>query len=422
MSIYGNQIKESVFFESVLLEAYFGKSENLAQIEQLIGEFRSKYSYFQDYKQTNEIYQINRLFEKQFGMDIFSLHVVPSKIKNAFTTPVATRYDIALKPDTLKKMVKVDKKNGYRFESGNGLAIICTVYSGLLLDQSITNAEIVAVILHQIGHNFADAIDSNIAVSNKNMIMYKIYLKIFNAIASYGATIPVDIADIYLNLNSTISSRETDNVPHPIISWFNGISGIINDRAYYLNEFLERITFASGTKLLKFLNFPTKLFNLHRYSVNRRNEVLADKFAGIYGYGPEQASVLSKMTFNQTNVEMLIQHIPIFGPLMNASFANTNKNMHEYDCHPHVMQRLNSELDTLRYELNKNNVDPKLEKEIKRQINELESLKNKITEITSDQSKAQKIYATYAAYVDKKLPNGMSKVIEEEIDKAIDGI
>ena len=81
MSIYGNQIKESVFFESVLLEAYFGKSENLAQIEQLIGEFRSKYSYFQDYKQTNEIYQINRLFEKQFGMDIFSLHVVPSKIK-----------------------------------------------------------------------------------------------------------------------------------------------------------------------------------------------------------------------------------------------------------------------------------------------------------------------------------------------------
>lgn len=128
------------------------------------------------------------------------------------------------------------------------------------------------------------------------------------------------------------------------------------------------------------------------------------------------------MSFNQTNVEMLIQHIPIFGPLMNASFANTNKNMHEYDCHPHVMQRLNSELDTLRYELNKNNVDPKLEKEIKRQINELESLKNKITEITSDQSKAQKIYATYAAYVDKKLPNGMSKVIEEEIDKAIDGI
>lgn len=423
MGIYGNFIKEhNMHSGSLLLEAYFGKSQTLLELEDKIGELRDNYNYFQDYKQTDEIFQINRLFEKQFGMDIFSLHVVPSKIKNAYTTPVATRFDIALDKNTLKKRVHFDKKNGYTFEKGNGLAIICTVYAGLLQDRSITNAEIVAVLLHELGHNFADAIDANIAVANKNLVMYRIYFMIINALSSCGATLPADIALIYYNLNSAVASSETDPTPHPIITWFNGIGGIIDDKRYTLSEFIERITFASGTKISKFLSLPVKIFKTNRYSVNRRNETLADKFCGIYGYGPEQASVLAKMTFEQSDVERFVENIPLFGPLMNASYAKATKNLDEYDCHPHVIQRLNSELDTLNYELSKKNVDPKLEKVIRQQVKELEELKDKITAITTDQTKAQRIYATYAAYVDRTLPRGMDKKIEMEIDKALDNI
>lgn len=423
MGIYGNFIKDQgSLSNSLLLEAYFGKSDTLLEIEDKIGQLRNNYNYYKDYKQMEEVIQINRLFEKQFGMDIFSLHIVPSKIKNAFTCPVATRFDIAFDKNSLKKKVNFDKRNGYTFKKGNGLAIVCTVYAGLLQDESITNGEIVAVLLHEIGHNFADAIDANISVANKNLIIYKLYFLILNIIATFGLTLPLGLLTVYNNLNSTVASSEADRTPHPVAAWFSGVQGKIDDKMYTLNEFIRRITFGSSIKVNKLLNIQAKTSKSNRYSINRRNETLADKFCGIYGYGPEQASVLSKMMFNQSDVEKFVEDIPIFGPLMNESYAKAVKNLDEYDCHPHVIQRLNSEIDTLNYELSKHDVDPKLEKVIRQQIKELNELKYKIVEITSDQTKAQQIYATYAAYVDRTLPRGMDKKIEMEIDKALDNI
>lgn len=418
MGVYGNNCRNYKF--SIVNEAYFGKSETLLEIEREISKLRQSFSYYVNAKSTDEVFNINRLFEKQFGMDIFSLSVIPSKIKNAYTYPVATRYDIAF-GENLARKVEVDK-NGYRFKKGNGLCIVCTLYSGLLTDPNITDAEIVAVILHEIGHNFADAISTEIQAYNKNMAMYRVYLMILEVISSSGILLPDAILNVYMNLNSTVANKEMDYTKHPILDWFTGIGAHISDTGYTINDFFRRLSGGIGIKLQKLLSWPYKVFKLGQDTIPKKNEVLADKFAGIHGYGPEQASVLIKMTFEPSEAQRALEKVPLLGSLCNASFENATKNLHEYDCHPHVMQRINSEITTLERELDKSDVDPKLKKVIKNQIDDLNKLKKEITTITSDKTRAERIAITYAAYIDNKMPAPLSKKFEKQLDSEIDKI
>ena len=54
---------------------------------------------------------------------------------------------------------------GYRFKPNNGFCIICVVFAGILTDNNITNEEVVAVMLHELFHNFADIIQNKIECS-----------------------------------------------------------------------------------------------------------------------------------------------------------------------------------------------------------------------------------------------------------------
>ena len=130
MSIYAQNIIDYKY--QLVNEAYFGKNETFLEMEKQIGIIREKaLSKFTDINRSPEVLKLNRLFEKQFGMDVFALHVEKSEIINAYTIPVALNFDIALNTN-LSKMVVADKQNGYRFKEGNDLCIICNVYLGLL--------------------------------------------------------------------------------------------------------------------------------------------------------------------------------------------------------------------------------------------------------------------------------------------------
>ena len=77
MSVFFNEAAQYRAL-TVVNEAYIEKTPILLEIEKQIGKIRAIYdSRYKDINNSPEVVELNRLFEKQFGMDIFALHLIP---------------------------------------------------------------------------------------------------------------------------------------------------------------------------------------------------------------------------------------------------------------------------------------------------------------------------------------------------------
>ena len=418
MSIYFND--ELKYKSSILNEAYFGKNDNFIEMEKQIGIIREKCKKFTDINKSEEVQTLNRLFEKQFGMDVFALHVIQEDIINAYTIPVARNFDMIGK--NMSKMVIATKKDGYKFKKDNGLCIMCCVYLGVLKNETFTNGEILAIMLHELGHNFADCIHNKIRLDNQQFM--KDYLSIFlfdaiiSSIISFGALIPVYIQMYKNNTNDYKLKQEKNKKSSKISGILSGISGSINDFYNVVNGVLNRLT---GSSLM--IRLSVKLGAQEKNdSLDRQNEVIGDKFAGIYGYGPEQSSALLKMENIRTKTDKIVEKIPVIGRMINNDFHDSIKDLHLIDCHPQVIQRINSEISLLKDELKRGNLDPKLEKVIKDQIKDMEDIIKKATKSSEDLQGNEVAQAAYNAYIKNECPDAVSKKIDKSINDMMDKI
>ena len=424
MSIYGNNADYRI---KLLNEAYFGKSDILLEMEKQIGIIRENAARkYTDINRSKEVQELNRLFEKQFGMEIFSLHVEQNNTINAYTIPVATRFDIA-KYEVLSRRVIATKEGGFRFDKDNNLCIICNVYLGLLNHPELTNGEILAIILHELGHNFADAISQTIDVANKeftkgylNFLIYSILIDILMSIPSIGASliyIPFILKKYYDNLNSTNRKKEKKTKNRKIHGLLKGIAASCNDCLDYANSVIN-LLLINPKSYKKYVDSISKNdIKKNKESANRQNEVIADKFAVVYGYGPELSSALLKMDLHITKSEEYVSKK--FKDKMNE-INEVTAEFYKFDCHPHTIQRLNECIKTLESELEKSDLDPKLIKAMKQQINELKKLRDKATTITNNMTDKQRITAKTNAKVLLEDPDALDKILEDQITKAFD--
>lgn len=418
MGIYGIKAINEKYI--LLSEAYIGKTETLLEIEKQIGIIRSNIKRFTDINRSKEVQQLNRLFEKQFGMEIFSLHVEQNNMINAYTIPVATNFDIAFR-DNIAKKVAGDKVNGYYFKEKNGLCIICNIYWGLLMCEEITDGEILAVILHELGHNFADAISKTIRVANEEMTRFRLQYLIYTAILTLGLdAIPNYIA--YRNsTNKVKKKRESKTRNRRIKGLMDGIGAKITDLSMYANEIINRLAGPGPIAFYKNTTTEEELKQVKK-SVGRQNEVIADRFAGIYGYGPEQASVLIKMHKQVSKAEQFVDKLGGLGKIMNQKYNDAFKDIYKYDCHPHVIQRLNEELRLLNEELAKSDLDPRLIKVMKQQVKELEKLRDEVTTVDAKLPKNEQERALFYQQVAELDPDAVDDEIAEKIAKDFDKI
>ena len=425
MAIYNYVTKDAKL--CALSEAYFGKTPTLLEIEKQIGIIRQNaLKRFSDINRSEEVLKLNRLFEKQFGMDCFSLHIDKNDVINAYTVPIGMRFDIALN-DNIAKKVEATKEGGYRFKPNNGLCIICNVYYGLIKQESITDAEILAIILHELGHNFADAFNKQIEVMNRNTASLIYYSIIYNAVIGTLLSfviggiiiIPTAISRIRDNSNSVIIEKEKKTRKRYIVSFFDGVQSHFQDMGDFVSEVTNRLFGKWKLKLYKRVYELTKQDKYVKKDPNRFNEVIADKFAGVYGYGPEQASALMKMEKIPTKAEKFVEWLP-GGDLTNQKFNEIVKDFYRFDCHPHIIQRINEEIKLLNYELDKSDLDPKLVRAMREQVKELERLKNESMKVCKEAEHNEKVRAEFYRFVNTKDPDAVSKKIEDEINKAFD--
>lgn len=409
---------------SYVNEAYFGRTENLIKLEKAIGELRATYSFKRDYTATPEIKKIEKIVKDQFGMDYFSLNIIPQNIPNAFTYTIGSRFDI-IKDDKLTKMVVADQKTGYHFRAGNGFVIVVAIYGGVLADPKFTDAEIVAVLLHEIGHNFADVISKDIKVANYEF--YETYWAVvaLRAIMSLGSTLIADIAGWFDNQNKhQVKVKEKEKEKGKLAGFFAFVNGKITDFAFNWEVFKASlfgglIGSVIGQKQLDKAGKEGQ--DYMKKEASRQNEVIADKFAAIYGYGAEQVTALSKLTLTMLPGQEVLSKLPYGNVLLHYS-AELGKDNFKYDCHPNLIQRANTMIESLKFELTKKNLDPEMRKIIEKQIKEMEFCKKEFMRIRDDDNEIAKVERVYAAVVAKKFPEATTEKLEKAINKQIDDL
>ena len=412
-------------------EAYIGKTDTLQQIEEQIGVIRGNLNRFQEFDRLPEVQKLNRLFEKQFGMGIFALHMIPENTINAFTQVIACNFDVYRRKDFNSYLI-ADRKDGYRFKSDNDFCVVAYVYYGLLNNPDVTDGEIVAIILHEIGHNFADFVDNHIKLANQYWMDTYIANKIMNIIIHvctlHVFSAAMDVVDLatsgyYLN-NKRKSRTEKRNQKERKRYVYSAIKGTTSAvKGFFsvcMNVLIKsNILFMGYVGLIMLFRkpFEDSLKDMTKRSDDRRNEIIADKFAAIYGYGPELGSALTKMTNYKMKDEEVIGKIPIFGKKINDYWEKLFVNINEFDCHPHEIQRINECIKTLEDELNRKDLDPKLKAVMLKQIREMkadiEATKQNINK------NPDSVKAIYDAYVANELPDATVKSIEDEINQEL---
>lgn len=150
----------------VLNEFYFGKHPNLISIESLLTDLRKKYiklnpvsdrKVFKDLIHDSILRDIEGKINQTFGFSETKITVARVEYLNAYTLPappIDNKGNINTKALS-EPLIKIDK-TGMKFDKTKyPMNLITIVTAGLLIDKRVSEGEVIAILLHEIGHNFA---------------------------------------------------------------------------------------------------------------------------------------------------------------------------------------------------------------------------------------------------------------------------
>lgn len=399
----------------VIQEVYFGKTKELLQIESLIGEVREKYGinsidkkdgllknyvYKGKRKFSNsspEMLKINRLFEKAFGFESFFLMIIHMGIANAFTAPVSACLDSPEDTHKIEASIKGFKK------TGKDKTFVC-IFDGLFFNPELTNAEILGVILHEIGHNFQTAISPvcrGFSYIDRLMRIICIPIEIGNILTSDDSTgrkvgnmvsIGMMIPMIFNNIREKLVDKYKDtlknnnelivaiNDTNLVVSSITGPMGVIKD----IKRIVEILARGIISPLIFFKILAKKIGDIAISGLDERGEIVADRFATAYGYGAECQSALYKARKQGYGMpsQKIIRDIPILNAYYDLVMLPYQILGNIIDCHPADIYRSKDSLDYIEKEIQNEDLDPKLKAEMQQQTNKLKKNIKDLTDVT----------------------------------------
>ena len=121
--------------------------------------------------------------------------------------------------------------------------------------------------------------------------------------------------------------------------------------------------------------------------IDKTNEIMADKFAAMWGYSTAVASGLAKMDQSGTPLDAFMNNIPYIGAVANETQIPGNMISDFVDCHPNLIKRIDIQIQTLERELQTKAMDPKMEKMVRDDIADLKAQRD---ELVSSEEKIMK--------------------------------
>ena len=397
-------INEVYFGDKCLEEALYHLSELRKDVVDPRGKFRPG----------NELKIIDNPHLQDFCRsmeDVFNIYhygIMISGDPNQFNA--CTLLDMS--PKALKRNSKrvIIKDGHYAFNPEYKVCTLTFISGATLCNNLLTDREILAILLHELGHNFFYSISGN--------DMYTLGL--------------LDTALSYMNI--LINSVATLDLQYIIVNVghlalgdkFGFILSKIHEFCIRKVPALVKMEYCWDllyNGLMQLIRLPLRLINsilLYPYIICNPEaaiiatlgygaESISDNFATMFGYGPDLGSGLEKIVYNKpyrTEAERIINNAPRFVTnLIGLPRAIGTLPLLLIDCHPSDIQRIQNQIDYLEDELHTATMDKTTKKILQRQIDDLNyTLK---TKYYSEQKNSQFNWS-------KKVTKGMYDLLGED--------
>ena len=409
-----------------LNELYIGNSPILplqTQLSIIRSKFKNK-PFSNSMNTDKEILKFNRLTEKLFGYKSFALNLSPNQTIDAYALPIYAFRD----KNELKKVTQSLKaaKTGFKHDQINGsISAICTLNIGFINNDIFSDEEIMAILLHEIGHTFFQAVTDKDCVytlaSRLIETIYAINSKIARRISSANI---ITEKDIDQDITDAISY--TGSLGYDLINVFSNIKNQIFSVPYSIRSTFNNMTSSIKSKFFKESMEDNMRKSRYRYT----NEKFADSFAVMYGYGSYLHSCMMKMDkyyIKELNIHesrnTVIIAFKVFKYMLFDLYAYT-KDMME-DNHPNDLTRIKVSVEYLKRELAKESLDPKVKLELMRTIEDLNKLIDDYINFPKDEDNIavrrayyKKLYEKFGG--DRREQDTDNEALFKQIDKRFD--
>lgn len=382
--------------EAIAMEAYYGRSKELKQIEAefnaIIKEIRKVYTDKMDPFAYHEMLQkiivsndikphvakINALFKKQFGFNEFNLmyaNVDGITDPNAFAVPAGIiRRTIA--HDGMFNIVPLKQQSGGYYDKSHTYTCTVMVTPAMFDVADLTGAEMLALVLHEIGHNFQctplanigwflpflDLFEINVDAAKKhNVAKNPAFIRFINYILDN------ELSNEWYAFKTKFSNLLYEifsSALKPLIMLSDVIGKALNNIKWMYVQMmpflLGALSIVGAAVQIRNLNPATILNIFCGYS----GEVFADSFAVAYGYGPELSSAMSKLGAHYELSYNRLMDNPILGPLYQINIVTFEiiQDVFNLDPHPSNQRRILNMMEKLEREIKSGQLPPSLKK------------------------------------------------------------
>lgn len=390
-----------------LLEIYYEKNDNLLKLEKLFKELSSKYKMDDKSKKINKdpiLKEIGTIIAKEFGFKKITI-IIDSDFNdtlNAMCIPVRQKFY-----GELTKSYVINK-TGIKFLPQIKATSLFMITKPMLFSRKITSKEMVAILLHEIGHNFTQALIPLEAPILLLTDILMIYIKI--------------ILNLEKNRSNDILSKEIKSIINRFLTILRTIVVLIP----YINHMARIILYKTS--------IIATIEGIIDAILGYSDEKFADNFVANYGYGEYLSSALIKMDKSVNGKEIMLSKdgksndFPIISKILKniLDLYMIIITLMIIEPHPETINRVNNTINTLKHELSSNDeLGDETKKELLKQITNLEEIKDEYLNTLKD-SKYSEIRILYIHTVDTLFKNGdiLSKIvpflnIEKVYDKII---
>lgn len=401
----------------ILSEAYVPKSKYLKKAEELLDKLREPYlikdssgitglvkinasrfnSVVNNIQAEKDWVEFEKCLEKQFGFQTFTVNIFRSSQPNAFTLPVSV--DIT----HLADFSDVLDTNGLKYRESANINGVSFISDGLLFNGKLSSGQILAVILHEIGHNFTQMAIEIIAKINAGKVLLggiigilSLFLKLDGILGrelSLTAKLGL-IAGLFANdsvKNAFNNNRRSNSLANQVFDGATALMSLDSDIAMLYTELVRvKSVFVGVFKNKVISHFKEKakaqltgLKGNYKQAITAQimnypgfmDESFADKFVAMNGYGVEFATGMKvfEAEAHSFGAKGAIDKIPVIGQIfaLNYIMESTFNTIMTGEPHPALTSRINSQISILEEELNRPGISDRTRAIIKNDIKDI---------------------------------------------------
>lgn len=345
--------------DRLIEERYFGQLPEFKEMEYYLQRIIDKIKADPKHSNPNkfpENEKLQNLMKKVFGVKRSIFYWEPFNIENAYTVACNV---LLLIGDSGKYLQKRETTGFY--DESHKMVLTIYLYPGVITVSKLTARELLAVILHETGHNFDKS-------------GYHLFSLIINSFLTFGMNILGTLA--YKNKENKLKLdyyKQVKKEDDPIFDDTKKRDEINNILMKQYKDYYKGLTWRTVLSLpLNIMALPVLAFACPFIQIgglsSKAGEVFADSFATAYGYGTELVSALEK--FNNTEkyykpktpLQIFMNDLGMFQAEVYRAF---------FECHGSNQDRCKNCINKLKADLKKNDFPPELREELINEINRI---------------------------------------------------